>query len=168
MRDALSLFDLIVTFSHGKRVTYQTTIDNLHILDYDYYFRMTDALYAENTAEVLLIFDEILKKGFDGHNFIVGLASHFRDLMVCKDAATIDLLEVSDNIKARYKEQSAKVPLSFLLSALNIASQCDINYKASKNQRLHVELALVKITHLRSALNLAQVNTNGDSSKKKS
>ena len=168
MRDALSLFDLIVTFSHGKRVTYQTTIDNLHILDYDYYFRMTDYLFGEQTAQVLLTFDEILRKGFDGHNFIVGLAAHFRDLMVCKDAATIGLLEVSDNIKVRYKEQSAEVPLSFLLSALNIASQCDISYKGSKNQRLHVELALVKIAHLKSAISLAQVDTQGDPSKKKS
>ena len=168
MRDALSLFDLIVTFSHGKKVTYQTTIDNLHILDYDYYFRMTKALYEENTSETLLIFDEILKKGFDGHNFIVGLVSHFRDLMVCKDTATINLLEVSDNIKAKYKEQSASVPLSFMLTALNIASQCDIHYKASKNQRLHVELALVKMAHLKSAISLAQVDASGDPSKKKS
>ena len=168
MRDALSLFDLIVTFSHGQKVTYQSTIENLHILDYDYYFRMTNSLYAEDTSQVLLIFDEILKKGFDGHNFIVGLASHFRDLMVCKDAATIDLLQVSDNIKVKYKEQAEAVSLSFLLSALNIASQCDINYKSSKNQRLHIELALVKIAHLNSAINLSQMNTNGDSSKKKS
>ncbi|GAB5523438.1 MAG: hypothetical protein Roseis2KO_13100 [Roseivirga sp.] len=168
MRDALSLFDLIVTFSHGKKVSYQTTIDNLHILDYDYYFRMTDYLFAEDTANVLLTFDEILKKGFDGHNFIVGLASHFRDLMVSKDSATIGLLEVSDNVKARYKEQSDKIPLSFMLTALNIASGCDINYKSSKNQRLHVELSLVKMAHLQSAISLTQVSTSGDSSKKKS
>lgn len=166
MRDALSLFDLIVTFS-GKHVTYQATIDNLHILDYDYYFKMTDALLVEQTAEVLLIFDDILKKGFDGNNFIVGLASHFRDLMVCKDQQTINLLTVSDSIKARYKEQAEQVPLSFLLSGLNIANQCDINYKGSKNQRLHVELALLKIAHLSSALSLADMNTKGDSSKKK-
>ena len=95
MRDALSLFDLIVTFSHGQKVTYQATIDNLHILDYDYYFRMTEALLEQNTSQSLLIFDEILNKGFDGHNFIVGLSSHFRDLMVCKDQSTIQLLEVS-------------------------------------------------------------------------
>ena len=167
MRDALSLFDLIVTFS-GKHVTYKATIDNLHILDYDYYFRMTEALFEQKTSETLLIFDEILKKGFDGHNFVVGLSSHFRDLMVCKDNATIDLLTVSDNIKKRYQEQANAIPLSFLLSALNIVNQCDINYKASKNQRLHVELALLKMAHLTSAISLAQVNTNGDSSKKKS
>ncbi len=168
MRDALSLFDLIVTFSHGEKVTYQSTIDNLHILDYDYYFRMTDSLYAEDTSKVLLIFDEILKKGFDGHNFIVGLSSHFRDLMVCKDEATVDLLQVSDSIKARYKEQAHRVSLSFLLSCLNVASLCDINYKASKNQRLHIELALIKMAHVNAAVSLAQMNANGDSSKKKS
>ncbi|MHA7100336.1 DNA polymerase III subunit gamma/tau [Roseivirga pacifica] len=167
MRDALSLFDLIVTFS-GKHVTYRATIDNLHILDYDYYFRMTEALFEQKTSETLLIFDEILKKGFDGHNFVVGLSSHFRDLMVCKDNATINLLTVSDNIKKRYQEQANAIPLSFLLSALSIINQCDINYKASKNQRLHVELALLKMAHLTSAISLAQVNANGDSSKKKS
>lgn len=167
MRDALSFFDLIVTFSHGKKVTYATTIENLHILDYDYYFRMCTALFEENTSETLLIFDEILKKGFDGHNFIVGLAGHFRDLMVCKDAATIGLLEVSDGIKVKYKEQSEVVPLSFLLTALNIASQCDINYKGSKNQRLHVELALVKMAHLNSAISLARMDSNGGNPSKK-
>jgi DNA polymerase-3 subunit gamma/tau len=166
MRDALSLFDLIVTFS-GKNVTYKDTIDNLHILDYDYYFRMTEALLQENTSQTLLIFDEILKKGFDGHNFIIGLCSHFRDLMVCKDPATIELLTVSNNIKAQYQEQSIASPLGFLLSALNIGSHCDVQYKASKNQRLHVELALLKMAHLPSAISLASMNTTGDSSKKK-
>lgn len=167
MRDALSLFDLIVTFSHGKKVTYKETIDNLHILDYDYYFRMTEALLAQNTSETLLIFDEILKKGFDGHNFIVGLSSHFRDLMVCKDNATIQLLQVSDAVKAKYQTQANEVPMSFLLTALNIANQCDIQYKGSKNQRLHVELALLKMAHLTKALQLADVSVSDDSSKKK-
>lgn len=167
MRDALSLFDLIVTFS-GKHVTYKSTIDNLHILDYDYYFRMTEALFSEDTSKTLLIFDEILKKGFDGHNFIVGLSSHFRDLMVCKDNATINLLEVSDSVKAKYQEQSNTIPMSFLLTALNIASQCDLQYKASKNQRLHVELALIKMAHLNAAISLASTGNDSDPSKKKS
>lgn len=168
MRDALSLFDLIVTFSHGQKVTYQNTISNLHILDYDYYFKMTEFLFNQDTSNVLLTFDEILRNGFDGHHFIVGLASHLRDLMVCKDTATIQLLQVSDNIKARYKTQAEAIPLSFLLTALNLASQCDLQYKASKNQRLHVELALVKIAHLTSAIKLAQVDAISDPSKKKS
>ena len=167
MRDALSIFDLIVTFSHGKEVTYQTTIDNLHILDYDYYFKMTDELVKEDMASVLLTFDEILKKGFDGHHFIVGLDSHFRDLMVCKDPATVGLLQVSERIREKYKQQAAEVPLSFLLTALNIGSQCDIQYKSSKNQRLHVELALIKMAHVKAAVKLAQVDTDSEPLKKK-
>ncbi|MTI30098.1 DNA polymerase III subunit gamma/tau [Xanthovirga aplysinae] len=156
LRDALSIFDLIVTFSSGKKVTYQTTIKNLHILDYDYYFKVTDFLVGEEMSQVLLIFDEILKNGFDGHNFIVGLSEHFRNLLVAKDNKTVQLLEVSENVQQKYKEQANAVPLSFLLTALNLASQCDINYKGSKNQRLHVELALMKIAHIPSAVQLAQ------------
>ncbi|QDH77561.1 DNA polymerase III subunit gamma/tau [Echinicola soli] len=157
LRDALSIFDLIVTYSAGNKLTYSETINNLHILDYDYYFKVTDALLAESVSNVLLIFDEILKKGFDGHNFIVGLSEHFRNLMVCKDAATVELLQVSESAQERYIEQSAKSNLSFLLSALNICNQCDIHYKGSKNQRLHVELALMKLAKLPQAITLAAV-----------
>jgi DNA polymerase III subunit gamma/tau len=155
LRDALSIFDLIVTYSAGDKLTYQETISNLHILDYDYYFKVVDALLAENISNVLLIFNEILKKGFDGHNFIIGLSEHLRDLMVCKDPATIGLIEVSDAAKERYLDQSQQCSISFLLSALNLCNQCDIQYKASKNQRLHVELALMKMAKLPQALNLA-------------
>ncbi len=155
LRDALSLFDLMVTFAQGD-LTYKQVVDNLHILDYDYYFQITEQLLDENLSEVLLIFDEILKKGFDGHNFITGLAEHFRNLMVSKDEATVQLMEVSDSTKERYLEQAEKSTLSFLLTALNLASQCDQGYKASRNQRLHVELALMKIAHLNSAVNLAK------------
>lgn len=157
LRDALSIFDLIVTYSAGNKLTYAETINNLHILDYDYYFKVTDALLEESVSSVLLTFDEILKKGFDGHNFIVGLSEHFRNLMVCKDAATVELLQVSDSAQERYIEQSAKANLSFLLSALNICNQCDIHYKGSKNQRLHVELALMKLAKLPQAITLAAV-----------
>ncbi|WP_114752655.1 DNA polymerase III subunit gamma/tau [Pleomorphovibrio marinus] len=157
LRDALSIFDLIVTFSAGKTVTYQETISNLHILDYDYYFRVTDALLEESISSALLIFDEILKKGFDGHNFLVGLSAHFRELMVSKDSATIALMEVSEGAKERYKEQSGKTTLSFLLSALNICNQADHSYKTSKNQRLHVELVLMKLAKLPHAITLAAV-----------
>lgn len=156
MRDALSLFDMIVTFSTERYVNYQTTIDNLHILDYDYYFKSTDAILDENMQEVMLIFNEILKKGFDGHNFIVGLCEHFRNLLVCKDNSTLALLEVSENIKEKYKEQASKAPISLIMSALSIGNQCDLHYKASKNQRLHVELALMKMTHLKKAVSLSQ------------
>lgn len=165
LRDALSIFDLIVTYSAGRKLTYEETINNLHILDYDYYFKLTDALLEESISQTLLVFDEILKKGFDGHNFIVGLSEHLRDLMVCKDAATVELLQVSESAKERYLTQSNKAPLSFLLSALNVCNYTDINYKSSKNQRLHVELALMKLAKLPQAISLAAVVQEG--SKKK-
>ncbi|GEO23004.1 DNA polymerase III subunit gamma/tau [Cyclobacterium qasimii] len=165
LRDALSIYDLIVTFSAGKKVTYQETINNLHVLDYDYYFKVTDSLLKESISKALLIFDEILKKGFDGHNFLVGLSEHLRDLMVCKDADTVVLLQVSDTAKARYVEQAAESPFSFLLSALNICNQADLSYKTSKNQRLHVELVLMKLAKLPHAISLAAVAS--DDAKKK-
>ncbi|WP_374163162.1 DNA polymerase III subunit gamma/tau [Arcticibacter sp. MXS-1] len=154
LRDALSMFDQIVSFSN-RNVTYKAVIDNLNILDYDYYFRITDSLLDEDVANTLLIFDEILVNGFDGNNFISGLASHFRNLLVGKDPSTLKLLEVSEGIRQKYLEQSAKASASFLLSALNITNQCDLNYKNSKNQRLQVELALIKICHIPSALNMS-------------
>jgi len=150
LRDALSIFDLIVTFS-GNEITYKSTIKNLHVLDYDYYFKATDALLNEQLNVVLILFDSILKEGFDGHIFIVGLAEHLRNLMVCKDPQTVDLLEVSDTVKERYLAQSQQADLSFLLSALSIASTCDLHYKSSKNARLHVELALMKMASLKEA-----------------
>jgi DNA polymerase-3 subunit gamma/tau len=153
LRDALSMFDQIVSFSDGH-VTYRTVIDNLNILDYDYYFSIVDSLLREDTAGILLLFDEILSKGFDGSHFISGLSEHFRNLLVTKDANTIKLLEVSEGIKAKYLHQSQASSVSFMLSALNIANQCDLNYKLSKNQRLQVELALLKMCHLPSAFNM--------------
>lgn len=167
LRDALSIFDLIVTFSSGNQLTYRDTIKNLHILDYDYYFKMTDFLLDENVSQALLTFDDILANGFDGHQFIVGLAEHFRNLMVCKDPATVKLLMVSDNIKQKYTEQAARAPLSFLMSALNISNQCDIQYKASKNQRLLVELTLMKMAHINAAVNLVAMHNDGQEPLKK-
>lgn len=167
LRDALSIFDLIVTFSSGSKVTYQSTIDNLHVLDYDYYFKITEALLEENIAACLLTFDEILKKGFDGHNFIVGLSEHFRNLLVCKDEATIKLLQVSEAVQKKYLSQSSSSTVSFLLTALNIANLCDLNFKSSKNQRLHVELALMKMAHIPSAILLGQQQNEGEELKKK-
>ncbi|MDB4924051.1 DNA polymerase III subunit gamma/tau [Mucilaginibacter sp.] len=154
LRDALSMFDQIVSFSDAN-VTYRSVIDNLNILDYDYYFSITDSLLGENTAKTLLCFDEILTKGFDGAHFISGLSEHFRNLLVTKDASTLKLLEVSEGIKAKYLQQSQAANVSFLLSAMNIANQCDLNYKLSKNQRLQVELALLKMCHLLSVFSLA-------------
>ena len=153
LRDALSMFDQIVSFSN-RNVTYKAVIDNLNILDYDYYFKVTDALLAGDAAAALLIFDEILANGFDGSHFITGLASHFRNLLVGKDPATLKLLDVSESIRQKYLQQSQSASVSFLLSALNIANQCDLNYKNSKNQRLQVELALMKICHIQAALDL--------------
>ena len=154
LRDALSMFDQIVSFSGGN-VTYRSVIDNLNILDYDYYFNITDSLLKEDSANTLLLFDEILTKGFDGAHFVSGLSEHLRNLLVGKDSTTLKLLEVSDGIKTKYLQQSQASSVSFLLSAMNIANQCDLNYKLSKNQRLQVELALLKMCYLTSAFNLA-------------
>ena len=154
LRDALSMFDQIVSFSN-KNVNYRAVIDNLNILDYDYYFKLTDAILAEDVPACLLIFDEILSHGFDGNHFITGLASHFRNLLVSKDSSTLTLLEVSEGIRQKYNLQSQASSASFLISALNITNQCDLNYKMSKNQRLQVELALIKLCHLPSVLNLS-------------
>lgn len=155
LRDALSMFDQIVSFSN-RAVSYQAVIDNLNILDYDYYFKLTDLLLTQNTPGALLLFDEILNNGFDGNHFITGLASHLRNVLVCKDTTTVKLLEVSENIKQKYLEQAKQAPASFLISGLNIANQCDLNYRISKNQRLQVELTLIKISHLAQALQLSQ------------
>jgi len=157
LRDALSMFDQIVSFSGGN-VTYRSVIDNLNILDYDYYFNITGNLLSEDNAGTLLLFDEILAKGFDGAHFISGLSEHFRNLLVSKDQQTVKLLEVSDGIKTKYLQQSQASSVSFLLSAMNIANQCDLSYKLSKNQRLQVELALLKMCNLISVFNLANAS----------
>jgi DNA polymerase-3 subunit gamma/tau len=167
LRDALSMFDLIVTFSSNNTITYKTTIDNLHILDYDYYFKMTDYLYVQDITNTLLTFDKIIREGFDGHNFIVGLSEHFRNLLVCKDAATIKLLEVSGEVQKKYADQASKISVSFLMSALNIANTCDLNYKSSKSPRLHVELALMKISYVNAAINLGKELSSSEDLKKK-
>lgn len=155
LRDALSMFDQIASYAN-KNITYKAVIDNLNILDYDYFFKLTSYLTNAEVSQTLLLFDEILNNGFDGNNFINGLATHFRNLLVGKDAATIKLLEVSENIKQKYLDQCRQTELSFLLTALNLANICDLNYKNSKNQRLQVELALIKMCHVRSVVNLAQ------------
>jgi DNA polymerase III subunit gamma/tau len=155
LRDALSMFDLNVTFSKDNVLKYAEVLDNLHILDYDYYFRMTDALLKSNISETFLLFDEILKKGFDGHQFIVGLLEHLRNLMVCKDPVTVRLLQVSNFVQQKYLTQSAEAPYSFLMSGLSVGATCDMNYKAAKNQKLHVEICLLKLANISNVLNLA-------------
>lgn len=155
LRDALSFFDMIVTFASDNKVTLEATLHNLHVLDYEYYFRITEYLLQENTSDTLLTLDEILAKGFDSHNFINGLSEHLRNLMVCKDAATVELLEVSDSVKQRYLQQCQQTSLSFLMSALNVANLCDLSFKSSKNPRLHVEIALMKMAYLPAAIQLS-------------
>lgn len=155
LRDALSMFDMIVTFC-GNNVTYKATAENLHILDYDYYFKAADQLNNQDISGTLLTFDEILRQGFDGHNFITGLCEHLRNLLVSQDTATVKLLDVSEEVQKRYAQQATSVSRGWLLSSLNIAHQCDISYKGSKNARLHVELALMKISYLQQALELAE------------
>jgi DNA polymerase-3 subunit gamma/tau len=147
MRDALSIFDQIVSFC-GNNVTYKGTIDNLNVLDYDYYFRFVDFFLESKYAPALVLFDEILDKGFDGHNLLIGLCEHFRDLLVCKDVETIQLLEVGAAIKEKYKIQSQRTAVDFLYESLEIGSKADINYKSSKNKRLHVELTLLHLSNI--------------------
>ena len=154
LRDCLSLFDQMVSFCNG-RITYAKAVENLNILDKDYYFRITESILNQNIGEVLNLFDEILNKGFEGQLFLNGLSEHFRNLMVCKDASTVQLLDVGESHKAKYEVQSKLTDLSLLLNALNINNQFDVEYKNSKNPRLHIELALMKLCHIRSILNSA-------------
>ncbi|RXQ88485.1 DNA polymerase III subunit gamma/tau [Ancylomarina salipaludis] len=147
MRDALSIFDQIVSFS-GKDITFENVIQNLNVLDYDYYFRMVDAFLEGKVTDVLILFNEIVEKGFDGHHFVAGLSSHIRDILVGKDAATLQLLEVSDSVKEKYTQQSKKCEVDFLYDALGILNECDIHYKSSQNQRLLIELTLIQLSQI--------------------
>ena len=147
MRDALSIFDRVVSFS-GKQLTRKAVTENLNVLDYETYFEATNYILDHNIPELLLLFNKTLALGFDGHHFIGGLASHYRDLMVCQHQSTINLLEVGDGAKQSYLEQSQKTSPSFLLQALQIANDCDLKYKTSKNQRLLVELSLMKLASI--------------------
>ncbi len=147
MRDALSIFDQIVSFS-GKSIKYEDVIRNLNILDYDYYFRITEACLGAEVGESLMIFNEILENGFDEHNFLVGLSRHIRDLLVCQDPVTLQLLEVGAGIREKYQKQSQVTSQEWLYKTLDILGVADVSYKASRNQRLHVELALIKLCNI--------------------
>lgn len=147
MRDALSIFDQVVSFT-GGHLTYDKVIENLNVLDYEYYFKLVDSFLTNKVADCMLIFNDILNKGFQGDHFITGLSQHLRDLMVSRDAATLELLEVGDSVKQRYQEQAAKCAPKFLYSALKICNDCDLSYRASKNKRLLVELALIQCAQL--------------------
>lgn len=152
MRDALSIFDQVVSFTGGN-ITYKSVIDNLNVLDYEYYFRLTDCFLENKVTDALLLFNDVLNKGFDGSHFITGLSSHFRDLLVGKDPVTLPLLEVGASIRQRYQEQAQKCPLPFLYRAMKLSNECDLNYRVSKNKRLLVELTLIQV---------AQLTTEGD------
>ena len=147
MRDALSIFDQVVSFC-GNKITYQGVISNLNVLDYDYYFRLVDALLQNRVPEALMIFDEVLSKGFEGQHFVGGLSSHLRDLMVSRDEMTLPLLEVGESIAERYKEQSKRCELWWLYKALEYANDCDLAYRASRNKRLLVEVMLIRVAGL--------------------
>ena len=149
LRDGLSIFDRMVSFNKSK-ITYKDTIENLNILDYDYYFKAVDQALKQDIPSSLLTFNEILQKGFDGHNFINGLAEHLRNVLVCKNPKTVKLMEVGDTIKTKYIEQSQNCDQDFILGALEICNECDVQYKTSRNQRLLVELGLMQICSLSS------------------
>jgi DNA polymerase III subunit gamma/tau len=149
LRDALSIFDQIVSLT-GKNFKYKDVIENLNVLDYEYYFKTIDGALMSDVSSVLISFNEILEKGFDGHNFISGLNSHLRDLLVCRDEATLPLLETTASVRQRYMKQTERCNVDFLFKALEIGTSCDLNYKGSKNPRLHVELALIRLCRLMS------------------
>ena len=147
MRDALSIFDQVASYTNGN-ITYQAVIQNLNVLDYDYYFRMTDLILNGNIRASLLLLNEIINNGFDAQNIVTGLASHFRDLLVCKDPATLVLFEVGASIREHYKEMAQRCPETFLFKAIELANTCDQNYRTSRNKRLLVELMLIQLCQL--------------------
>jgi len=166
LRDALSIFDRIASSVPDKKITYDSVISNLNILDYDYYFKVMDAMLTEDISAVMLLFDEILNKGFEPDIFINGLAGHLRNLLICKDEKTLKLLEVGENVRARYAQQSQISPTAYLLTALNIANDCDVNYRMARNKRLHVEMSVIKMTFISRAIELAN-NPQADISQEK-
>ncbi|MBU1009717.1 MAG: DNA polymerase III subunit gamma/tau [Bacteroidetes bacterium] len=155
LRDALSVFDQMVSFS-GNSISYQDVITNLNVLDYEYYFKVVDAMLANDISSTLIILNEIIDNGFDGQHFIIGLGSHLRNLLVCKDAATIGLMEVSESLRERYGAQSKRCPAEFILKALELNNQCDIQYKNSNNKRLHLEITLLQICNLQPNQGISQ------------
>lgn len=155
LRDALSIFDRIVSFA-GREISYEDVITNLNVLDYDYYFRVFDALLTGDRGETLLLFDDVLSKGFDAELFINGVAEHARNLLVCRDPATLALLETGEKLRGRYHEQSRLAPADFLLTIINLANDCDLHYKQARNKRLHVELFLLKMASVPRAFQLAE------------
>jgi DNA polymerase-3 subunit gamma/tau len=157
LRDALSIFDQIVSFA-GSNFTYEDVINNLNVLDHDYYFRLMDNIVKQDVSATLLILNDIIDSGFDAHHFINGLGNHLRNLLVCKDPSTLKLLETSEAVKEKYTGQSKSLDIMFLLNSLSITNQCDIDYKSANNKRLHVEIALMQIISLFTSPNPGQKN----------
>ncbi|MCC6289123.1 MAG: DNA polymerase III subunit gamma/tau [Chitinophagaceae bacterium] len=163
MRDALSILDKIVSFTNGK-LSYQNTLEHLNILDADYYFKLVDAMMEQDAAAALLLYDDINKKGFEGDLVLNGFAEFIRNVLVCKDERVTELLEVVESFKDKYKEAAKQLPVSWLISALNILNEAEINYRAARNKKLHTELAVIKLTYLSQAVQL--VNEPGAGKKK--
>lgn len=161
MRDALSIFDQMASFGSKGKITYQEVIDNLNVLDYDFHFRITDCFLEGNVSDALVIFDDIQRKGFDGQLFINGLANHYRDLLVAQNASSQQLLEKSKELAARYHKQAVSVSPSFIINTINILGETDMNYKTSRNQRLHVELCLIKLASLQHAIDVTKKKSLG-------
>ena len=166
MRDSLSTLDKIVSFTSGH-LTYQNTLEHLNILDYDYFFRVMASVLQQDVANALLIFDEILQKGFEGDNFLNGWAEFLRNLLLCKEDKALHLVEVSGNLKERYKQLSGQVSPAYLITALHLLNETEINYRMARNKRLHVEMALIRLCFLQQAVTLVSDDSNGEVSKKK-
>ena len=161
LRDALSIFDQLVSFT-SSNLTYQNVVDNLHVLDQDYFFKVSDYIVKGEISSVLLLLNSIIDKGFDGQHFIIGLGMHFRSLMISRDEATIDLMDTSDNIKNKYREEAPKYEASFLIKSLELNNKSDLNYRTSNNKRLLIELSLMQMCGLANA-----INNNTDPEKKR-
>ncbi|WP_143304835.1 DNA polymerase III subunit gamma/tau [Chitinophaga vietnamensis] len=166
MRDSLSTLDKIVSFT-GGHLTYQNTLEHLNILDYDYFFRVMDHVLQQDVAAALLLFDEILQKGFEGDNFLNGWAEFLRNLLLCKEEKAMHLVEVSGNLKERYRQLSGKISPAYLITALHLLNETEINYRMARNKRLHVEMALIKLCYLQQAVTLVSDDSNGEVAKKK-
>lgn len=155
LRDALSLFDQLVSFSSGN-LTFVSVLENLNILDYDYYFEAVEQMRAQNHVALLLLLNEVVEKGFEAKDFLTGLIEHFRNLILCKNTQTLQILEVSDNVRIKYQEQSALLPIAQLLHAFNLCVESERNLRNASHPRLAVELSLIKLAHLAQAINLAE------------
>lgn len=166
LRDSLSIFDQVVSFTN-KNITYAKTIENLNVLDYNYYFKLVDCFNAGDISQSLLLFNDILNKGFDGQHFISGLGAHFRNILVSKDAVTVQLLEVGESVKQKYLDQAKSIGVGMMIKALELISKADVGYRASKNQRLLVEFTLIQIASLKQSEQKKNIATEAVSSVKK-